>query len=667
MFKIIKIASIPILLTISFLNAQSLQELQKMKNEYEKIKKSNDLPKDLELQQNQGSETNLPKKTYIKPFNDDRKINFQEEESSKHFGYDFFTKRDSVYFWENLPVISDYILGPGDELIISLWGETQLRETYKISRDGKIYDDKVGLLILSGLSLDQAKSFLTKKFGSIYSTLTSTNPSTFIDISIGELKSININFVGEVKFPGIYSIHPFSNIINGLIQAGGVDTTGSLRKVQIKRQGKIVEEIDLYKFFLEGSISSPAFLKDQDIVIVNPRSSIIYIDSSVVRPAIYEANESESVFDMIKFAGGLTLNASNQIGVSQLISTKEKKQVFNKYVTLNESKKIKAKNVTSIVALRLPTSVRKVNLIGQVKEPGEYFYYDGMKVSDLLDLGSGFDDKTFWNTVFQDRAEIVRRNPNSKYEEVIEINLGKLMSGDVSENPLLQNLDKFVVHSNLNFFEKENVLILGEVNVPGSYPLIHDNESLTSLIKRAGGLTQNSLVDGISIFRDTKRYFNDEKLDDSPNTEFNQKNEELENLQKSRKARVAWKNYDFSLMPGDSIVVKEKTATVLVSGAVYNSGIQEFSKGRSINYYINLAGGLTELANKDGIIIRYPNGIVRPKRWYSSPKVTEGCIIIINSKPIEQPFDITQFATNWTSIVSSMITAVVLAQQLSSN
>ena len=117
-------------------------------------------------------------------------------------------------------------------------------------------------------------------------------------------------------------------------------------------------------------------------------------------------------------------------------------------------------------------------------------------------------------------------------------------------------------------------------------------------------------------------------------------------------------------MQGDSIVVREKTKTVLVSGAIYNPGIQEFRKGKSIRYYLNRSGGLNNQGNKNSIIVLYPNGNVVPKRWYSSPKIVDGSTIIVNEKPFQEPFDITQFATNWTSIVSSVITAVILTKQL---
>mgnify|MGYP003961095133 CR=1 FL=1 len=130
------------------------------------------------------------------------------------------------------------------------------------------------------------------------------------------------------------------------------------------------------------------------------------------------------------------------------------------------------------------------------------------------------------------------------------------------------------------------------------------------------------------------------------------------------KVRVAWQNESIALMPGDSIVVKESTGTVNVSGQVYNSGLIEFRRGKSLRHYINSAGGITEKGNKKSIIVVYANGVVSPNKWYTTPKIEDGATIIVNEKAPEEPFDVTQFATNWTSIVASMITAIVLSKQL---
>ena len=141
------------------------------------------------------------------------------------------------------------------------------------------------------------------QFGRIYSSLRGSRPSSYMDISLGQLRSINVNFVGEVKYPGVYPIHPFSTLITGLIQSGGVDTTGSLRAIEIKRDNKVVNRIDLYDYFLKGELSADIQLRDQDIVYVPTRLSTVKVDSSVFRPAIFESKDGESIKDLISFLG----------------------------------------------------------------------------------------------------------------------------------------------------------------------------------------------------------------------------------------------------------------------------------------------------------------------------------------------------------------------------
>jgi len=613
----------------------------------------------------------------------------KDDDRLQHFGYNFFTKRDTLPFWENLPTPPNYLLGPGDELVISLWGETQLRETYTISKDGKIYDEKVGLLNLTGRTIDGARTYLTAQFGRVYATLNGNTPTTFIDVSLGELKSINVNFVGQVKYPGVYPIHPFSTVITGLIQAGGVDTTGSLRKIQIKRNGAVEASIDLYQYLIKGDMPANIQLRDQDIVVIHPRKSVVRIDSAVVNPGIYEASLEESVYDLIQYAGGPNHNASETVGI-RIIKPKHKRtngiSYESYYVEIGSTRLIPVFNADRITVRHLFFELNQVEIIGQVKVPGIYNYHKGMTLKTLLNLGGGFEDSTFWKTVYHDQAEIIRRDPNSRYETVININLNKIYNGN--EDVPLENLDRIIIHANLNYFEKENIFISGEVNIPGAYPLTKDNETLKSILNRAGGYTTKALQNGISIYRDQK-YFdfsttkNVLEISDfgpvgtigtagSIGTAGAGVNTDTKEARGTRdtgdtgkdKVRVAWQNESITLMPGDSIVVKESTGTVNVSGQVYNQGLIEFRKDKGLRHYINAAGGITERGNNKNIIVIYANGVVSPKRWYTTPRIEDGATIIVNEKPPEEPFDLTQFSTNWTSIISSMITAIILSKQL---
>ncbi len=302
-----------------------------------------------------------------------------------------------------------------------------------------------------------------------------------------------------------------------------------------------------------------------------------------------------------------------------------------------------------------------VEIIGQGKVHGVYHYYNGMSLKALLALGGGFEDSTFWKSVYHDQAEIIRRDPESRYENVIKVNLADIYSENGGKDIPLQNLDRVVIHANLNYFEKDNIYISGEVNIPGAYPLVSDKETLQSVLSRAGNLTSKALKNGISIYRD-KKYF--EVTPAQSAILLDAKDAKDTKNAKEAKVRVAWQNESITLMPGDSVVVKESTGTVNVSGQVYNPGLIEFKRGKSLRNYINSAGGVTEKGNRKSIIVVYANGVVSPNKWYTTPKIEDGATIIVNEKAPEEPFDVTQFATNWTSIVASMITAVVLSRQL---
>jgi protein involved in polysaccharide export with SLBB domain len=615
---------------------QSIQELQELKAEYEKFQRGQtqlQLPTDA----SGGVDpiTGLPRQAQITAYQPIEISEELEEPGLKHFGYDFFTRRDTVAFWENLPTPANYLLGPGDELVISLWGETQLRETYTISRDGKIYDDKVGLLNLTGKSISDTREYLKDQYGRIYATLKGKKSTTFMDVSLGELRSINVNFVGQVKYPGVYPIHPFSTVITGLIQAGGVDTTGSLRKIKIKRDGSTESTVDLYDYFIDGEISSIIQLRDQDIVVIPPRSSVVKIDSAVVNPGIYEAIPGETIYDMIQFAGGQKHNASETVGIHKIKPKAERKNglIYEAhYVTFESAKLIPAINIDHIDVRHLFHEFQQVEILGQVKVPGIYHYYNGMTFKDLITLGGGFDDSTFWKSVYQDQAEIIRRNPQTRYDEAMQVNLLEIVNGSRKADIPLQNLDRIVIHANLNYFEKENVQILGEIRIPGDYPILQNGESLQSLVNRAGGFTDKSFEDGIEIYRDS--------------------------------LRVAWKNMNLPLMAGDSVVVKEKPGTVFVTGEVYNPGLIEFDSRNSLKNYIDLAGGPTKNGDNNDIIVIYANGEVMPKKRFSSPKVKDGATIIVNQKEPIEPFNPTQFANTTLSLLSSLVTIIVLSKQL---
>ena len=609
------------------ISGQSISDINRMRNQYEEYIEKRDKIFNNEDNNLDGIDGNLPEKEQIDLEDFDKDID--EDVRLEFFGYDFFTAKDSILIWNNLPIPPSYLLGPGDEIIISLWGETQVRESYTISRDGSLYIERVGQLSLTGKTIEQAEKYLVKQFQKVYETLKGTRPSTFMDVSLGQLKSINVTFVGEVNSPGVYPIHPFSTVLTGLIQVGGLDTTGSLRNIQIIRSGEDPHRVDFYKFLLSGkSANSKIKLQDNDVVFIPPRLSRVEIVGAIKRPGIYEADDNDNILDLVNYAAGLRSNADNKILVSFKKFSKDGNNIEKKYIPFNQSNEFSSKNVNRVIAFTLPDYDKSVYIYGQVKKPGLYGFEEGMNMLDIMKISGGLFDKTFYKTIYAPRADIIRRDFKSNYPKVIPINLEELKQGNQTQNVKLHNWDIILIRKNKNFTLPKQVQITGEVNIPGYYTLSKPRETLQSLIERSGGYTNRAFNDGIQLYRDT--------------------------------VKVALDNFNFSLSDGDSIHVPSNPGVVEVIGEVYSPGYVQFRNRRSLKSYIEAAGGYTLDARKKYITIIQPNGDVKVKDSFWSPRVEEGALIIVHKKREELPFDATAFFKDAASLAASLTTIIYI-------
>ena len=613
---------------INLIFGQSVSDMNRLRKQYEEYIQNRDkifIDEDNDLD---GIDGNLPENELIN-LNLYHEMNIAQEVRLKFFGYDFFSSKDSLLIWNNLPIPSSYLLGPGDEIIISLWGETQVRESYTISRDGSLYIERVGQLSLTGKTIEQAEKYLVKQFQKVYETLKGTRPSTFMDVSLGQLKSINVTFVGEVNSPGVYPIHPFSTVLTGLIQVGGLDTTGSLRNIQIIRSGEDPHRVDFYKFLLSGkSANSKIKLQDNDVVFIPPRLSRVEIVGAIKRPGIYEADDNDNILDLVNYAAGLRSDADNKILVSFKKFSKDGNNIEKKYIPFNQSNEFSSKNVNRVIAFTLPDYDKSVYIYGQVKKPGLYGFEEGMNMLDIMKISGGLFDKTFYKTIYAPRADIIRRDFKSNYPKVIPINLEELKQGNQTQNVKLHNWDIILIRKNKNFTLPKQVQITGEVNIPGYYTLSKPRETLQSLIERSGGYTNRAFNDGIQLYRDT--------------------------------VKVALDNFNFSLSDGDSIHVPSNPGVVEVIGEVYSPGYVQFRNRRSLKSYIEAAGGYTLDARKKYITIIQPNGDVKVKDSFWSPRVEEGALIIVHKKREELPFDATAFFKDAASLAASLTTIIYI-------
>ena len=611
--------------------AQSQQDIERYKKQYEQLLQDRSSNQVIGVENiSESIDGDIPTEFIMAEKKDVEKT----EKTLKYFGYNFFTMRDSIPIWDNLPLPSSYRLGPGDEIIISLWGETQLRSSYFIGRDGMVYIERVGQLNLTGKSMEQAGSYLEKQFQKVYETLKGSNPSTFLDVSLGKLKSINVTFVGEVKLPGIHPLHPFSTVLTGLIQAGGVDTTGSLRNIQIIRGDNDPQQVDLYAFLSAGKTAAAnTRLQDNDVIFIPTRNSSIEIEGAVKRPGIYESIPGETVADLVDYAGGLKINAQHNLAVYRLnpaSSSLEQNAKSVIYVPFNEAHQVTIQGNEQIIVYAVPDYTKSVYVFGQVKNPGEYGFEEGMHLLDLMHLVGGLFDDTYYQTIYAEKADILRRNSKSNFPEIISVNLADLIQGNQTQNIELQNWDIVLVRQNQNFTISKQVQITGSVKVPGVYSLQQPNETLENLLDRSGSFTDQAYVDGVKLFRN--------------------------NIQ------VAMNNFDLALVDGDSIDVPEHSGVVQVLGEVYNTGYVQYVNKRNLNNYIEAAGGFTLDARKKYITVIYPNGDVKVKGTFITPVIKEGSVIIVHTKEEQLPFDMTEFLKETASIIASLATIFYILQ-----
>ena len=573
---------------------------------------------------------NLVKLDYIGGESD---VEILDKQGVNHFGYSFFISKSKTIA-NNQPPPPGYTLGPGDEIIIEIWGDTQMRSSHIIDLYGKIYVDKIGQIQLAELNLKEIESKLVNKFQYVYSSLKGDEQSASLDVSIGKLKSINVTILGESYSPGIHALHPFSTIITGLLQVGGVKNSGSLRDIQLIRNGEIQTRLDFYQYLLMGNNFDDLRLLDGDILFIPIRSSSVSIKGEVVRDAVFEMLPDETLENLIQYAGGLTVRAKKNIHISRVKTMAEISELSSAnesfLIDYLSSKDFILQDGDRIQVFSIIENVNEIYVYGQVKKPGEYVFdtKNDMFLLDVLGLAGGFNDTTYLKTIFLDRGEIIRNHPNAKYPEVLDFDINKLLSGDKTQNLQLQNWDIVVIRQNPLFKKPAKVSFLGEINMPGVYTLQKKDETLNEVLIRANGLSPDAFEYGLHLKRDGKQ--------------------------------VALDDFNIILHDSDSIMVPKHPGVVEVQGAVYQPRFIQFYNKKSLKDYIEGAGGFTTEANKFDITVVHANGEVEIKKLFRSPKIREGSTIIVQKADEKDDFDITEFMSNTASLVTSLATVVLL-------
>ncbi|RPI71713.1 MAG: hypothetical protein EHM47_09630 [Ignavibacteriales bacterium] len=531
---------------------------------------------------------------------------FSDRERAKDlpaFGYNIFSHAPTTFEPSaNIPIPTNYVVGPGDEIIVTLWGETQLVQNVTVSKEGSIYIPNAGLINVSGLSLIQVKN-------KIYSLLSETTSSlsvsegigTNLDVSTGTLRSIKVFVLGEVNTPGGYTLPALSTSFTALYFSGGPTLNGSLRKIQIKRRGTVISEIDLYDYIISGDKSRDIRLEDEDIIFILPVIERVAIAGNVFRPAVYEMKENESLKDLLKFAGNLTFNAyHNRIHIERIIPFDQRNEYVNNILDLDISfssiEELKNSNYTLVdgdVINISGVNKRSENIVtisGNVRKPGVYQLTQNlMTVRDLVNKA----DSTF-PEAFLSKATLIRTLANEK-KEIIAFDLAKALAGDPYNNLVLQNRDEVTVYNEETFFPTKNVEIAGSVKNPGSY-VRFQNMTLSELIILAGGLTEAATTSNIEITR----------LDTISSEIFAQKF----SVNLPKEYWIKDKQDDFFLMDYDRVLVKKDPARsfeqiIEVEGEVlYPGSYSILYEGEKISDFLKRTGGFKNTAYKEGIYIK---------------------------------------------------------------
>jgi len=411
--------------------------------------------------------------------------------SSGVFGRNIFNSKNLTFNPNiNIPTPVDYRLGPGDEVVIDIWGVAQSAVKQTISTEGRIIIDRLGPIYLSGMTVKEANAYVQKKFAEVYAGI--GDGTAQIQLTLGQIRTIQINVMGEVAVPGTYSISSLASVFHALYSAGGVNKIGSLRSIGLYRNNQLLRTLDVYEFLLNGKLNEDIRMTDGDVIIVPPYISLVDISGNVKRPMSYELKKNETIADLINYAGGFTGDAyTKKVRVTR--NTDGQNQIFTVEESDFGSFKLRDKDVLTISS-GLDMFENRVEILGAVYRPG--YYEIGQRINTIKDLVFAADSVR--GDAFLNRA-ILTREKDDFTTEVLSVDLGSILFGSGQDITLRKN-DMLYVPSVNDLKEYGNFVIFGAVARPGSYKY-SENTTLEDLLVQAGGLLESASTVRVDIAR----------------------------------------------------------------------------------------------------------------------------------------------------------------------
>ena len=659
----------------------------------------------------------------------------------KIFGANLFNT-EALTFEPDMRIATpkNYTLGPDDELEINIFGDVLDNFKVKVSPEGTVKILNLGPIYINGLTVDVASERIISRLRQLYQGLNKPGSGSSAQVTLGNVRSIKVTLTGEVTFPGTYTVSSLATVFNALYLAGGPSKNGSFRNIRVIRNNKLIRTLDLYDFLLRADQKDNIHLNDQDVIRIGDYENRIEFSGEVKRPFIYETMKGETFKDALRFAGGFTekaytytigvkrntsreiklLNISQEevgtflpqngdvytIGtiieryenkieltgavfrpglyametglstVKELIKKAEglREDAFLNRATITRRKEnfdpeiisldlgkilrgevadvpLQREDVLQVYSITNLREKRFVNILGEVNEPGEFEYKEGMRVADLILEAKGLKESASFSNL-----ELARRIINHGNGEILgnkiqiftfEID-GSLRLANEGSQQTLQPFDIISIRKAPNYEEQRSVRILGMINYPGSYAIQNNKQKISDIILRAGGLRPEGYLDGAKLIRDSITVgVNLKEILSNPNS--------TENLQ---------------LMAGDELYIPRLLQTVKLTGSVQNPLAVSYKESFTLKDYIAEAGGYTSNANKKLTYVTYANGVSNQIRKFfffkKNPRIEPGAEIVIPGIPANAKKGLTaaEAIGLTSSLVSVSLTLITLINNI---
>ena len=513
----------------------------------------------------------------------------REKNRKKVFGRDIFNNKE-LSFEPNMNIATpqNYRLGPGDAVIIDIYGASQKTIQSTVSPDGEVTIEGYGPINVSGLTVAQANARLRNTLGSRYR-------SSRVKLTVGQTKTIMVNVMGEVKTPGTYTLSAFATVFHALYMAGGTNDLGTLRNIKVYRNNRLVTVVDIYDYILNGKLTGNVRLADNDVIVVGPYDCLVTIAGKVKRPMIYEMKKNESVNSLLKYSGGFAGDAyKKSVRVNR--KTGREKSVYNVEEFDFANFRIDDGDSISVDSI-LPRYANTVEVKGAVFRPGMYNLGEQVNsVRTLVEHAEGMTEDAFTN-----RA-VMHRMKKDRTLEVIAVDIAGIMDGKVADIPLKEN-DVLFIPTRQEKIVERTLTIRGEVQYPGVYQYA-DNETLEDFVLQAGGLTDKASTVNVMVSRrvmDAKALRPDSVIAKTYALSL-------------KDGFVIDGTPGFKLMPFDEVMIRQSPAyveqqNVSITGEVMFAGLYTLDhRNARLSELFKKAGGATDQAYLKGArIIRKAN------------------------------------------------------------